>query len=103
MSRASKITLALSTVFSIATIGAVYYMAEYEKDSVGSTRTAETNTEQQLQTGPIRDKERLEKRSFNQKQRANLEEYEEQKKLFTEMQKEQPLSGEVVEGIDRSK
>ncbi|AWU78468.1 uncharacterized protein C5L36_0E05250 [Pichia kudriavzevii] len=89
MSRASKITLALSTVFSIATIGAVYYMAEYEKD--------------QLQTGPIRDKERLEKRSFNQKQRANLEEYEEQKKLFTEMQKEQPLSGEVVEGIDRSK
>lgn len=32
MSRASKITLALSTVFSIGTIAGVYYMAEFEKD-----------------------------------------------------------------------
>jgi hypothetical protein len=32
MSRASKITFACSTLFSAATIGAVYYMAEFEKD-----------------------------------------------------------------------
>lgn len=32
MSRASKITLVLSTALSITTIGAVYFMAENEKD-----------------------------------------------------------------------
>lgn len=32
MSKASKITLAVSTLCSVATISAVYYMAEFEKD-----------------------------------------------------------------------
>lgn len=32
MSKASKITFALSTILSAGTIAAVYYMAEFEKD-----------------------------------------------------------------------
>jgi hypothetical protein len=32
MSRASKVTFALSTLLSVVTIGGVYYMAEFEKD-----------------------------------------------------------------------
>lgn len=32
MSRASKITLAVSSLVSVATIGGVYYMAELEKE-----------------------------------------------------------------------
>ncbi|GMM46453.1 Pet117 protein [Pichia kluyveri] len=89
MSRASKITLVLSTALSITTIGAVYFMAENEKD--------------QLQEGPIKDRKRLERREFNSKQQANLNEYEKQKEIFAEMEKIQPLTGEIVQGIDTRK
>ena len=56
---------------------------------------------QQLQEGPIKDRARLERRAYNSKQQANLEEYEEQKRLFKEMEKSQPLTGEIVQGIDK--
>ncbi|ODQ44147.1 hypothetical protein PICMEDRAFT_18603 [Pichia membranifaciens NRRL Y-2026] len=86
MSRASKITFALSTLLSAATIGGVYFMAEYEKD--------------QLQEGPIKDRARMERRALNTKQQANLEDYEKQKQIYAELEKTQPLTGEVVEGLD---
>ncbi|KAG0690493.1 hypothetical protein C6P40_002738 [Pichia californica] len=89
MSKASKITLAVSTLCSVATISAVYYMAEFEKD--------------QLQEGPIKDRERLERRALNTKQQANLEDYEKQKQIYAELEKTQPLTGEVIQGIDSPK
>ncbi|GMM31837.1 Pet117 protein [Martiniozyma asiatica (nom. inval.)] len=88
MSKASKITLALSAVFSVATISGVYYMAETEKEA--------------LQDGPIKDRERLERR-FNKKQQENLNDFERQKALYAEFTKDQPLTGEITEGIDVSK
>lgn len=58
---------------------------------------------QQLQEGPIKDRERLERRAFNSKQQANFEDYEKQKRIYAELEKTQPLTGEIVEGIDTSK
>lgn len=48
----------------------------------------------------MKDRERLEKRAMNSKQKANLEEYENQKRIYAELEKTQPLTGEIVEGID---
>lgn len=51
----------------------------------------------------MKDRARLEKRSLTGKQQANLNEYEEQKKLYAEMGKTQKLTGEIIHGIDAEK
>lgn len=51
----------------------------------------------------MKDRARLEKRSLSGKQQANLNEYEEQKRLYAEMEKSQKLTGEIVHGIDNEK
>lgn len=55
---------------------------------------------QQLQEGPIKDRERLERRALNEKQKSNLDDYEKQKRIYAELEKTQPLTGEIVEGLD---
>lgn len=68
-----------------------------------STRQPSTNVPlfaQQLQEGPIKDRARMERRALNTKQQANLEDYEKQKQIYAELEKTQPLTGEVVEGLD---
>lgn len=42
----------------------------------------------------------MERRALNTKQQANLEDYEKQKRIYAELEKTQPLTGEVVEGLD---
>ncbi|KAG0681690.1 hypothetical protein C6P42_003869 [Pichia californica] len=56
-----------------------------------------------LAVSPIKDRERLERRALNTKQQANLEDYEKQKQIYAELEKTQPLTGEVIQGIDSPK
>lgn len=51
----------------------------------------------------MKDRARLEKRTLNNKQQANFNEYEEQKRLRAEFEKTQTLTGEIVHGIDAGK
>lgn len=55
---------------------------------------------QQLQEGPIKDKERLERR-LNLQQRGNLEDFERQKILKEQLEKDQPLTGVIVKGLEK--
>ncbi|OWB49437.1 hypothetical protein B5S33_g1444 [[Candida] boidinii] len=51
------------------------------------------------------DAERLAKRNLalNDKQKANLDDFELQKKLKEKLQSDQPLTGEIIQGLDKSK
>ncbi|GMF07095.1 unnamed protein product [[Candida] boidinii] len=91
MSTASKVTLVCSTIFAVASTVGVYYLAENERDA--------------LKFGPIKDAERLAKRNLalNDKQKANLDDFELQKKLKEKLQSDQPLTGEIIQGLDKSK
>ncbi|ODV85586.1 hypothetical protein CANARDRAFT_7693 [[Candida] arabinofermentans NRRL YB-2248] len=90
MSRAAKATLAFSCFLTVGTAVGVYYLAEEEKDA--------------LKLGPVKDAARLERRrvrELNAKQQANLVEFEQQKKLRQELESSQPLSGHIIEGVDK--
>ncbi|KAH3663792.1 hypothetical protein OGAPHI_005195 [Ogataea philodendri] len=81
MSRASKITLGVTSLLCAATTVGVYFFAEEEND----------------------DAERLERRrerELNAKQKANALDFEAQKELRSKLEADQPLSGEIVQGVE---
>ncbi|AGO11699.1 AaceriADL076Wp [[Ashbya] aceris (nom. inval.)] len=90
MSRASKITLALCTIASAATVVTVHLVQEMERDA--------------LKQGPIKDAQRTaEKRAERdadpeaaRKKMFNASEHELQQELRRKYAALQPLSGEVV-------
>ncbi|GME99793.1 unnamed protein product [Ambrosiozyma monospora] len=91
MSRAAKATLILSTAFAFTSAIGVYFIAENEKDS--------------LKNGPVKDAARIERRlaesNLNSKQKANLADFEAQKKLREQLAGQQELTGEIIEGKER--
>ncbi|OBA18724.1 uncharacterized protein OGAPODRAFT_6357 [Ogataea polymorpha] len=89
MSRASKITLGVTSLVCAATTIAVYLFAEQENDN--------------LKYGPVKDAERMQRRrekELSAKQQANARDFEAQKLLRQQLEASQPLSGEIVEGVD---
>ncbi|CDK25010.1 unnamed protein product [Kuraishia capsulata CBS 1993] len=93
MSRASKITFRLSLALSAGTAIGVYYLQQSERDA--------------LKLGPIKDAARVAERrkqeELTSKQKANVKEFELQQKLRAEFESVQPLSGEIIEGLDQDK
>lgn len=82
MSTASRVTLGASILLCTATCVGVYYLAESERDA--------------LKEGPIKDRERVNRRVMSDKQKANRDDFEAQKQLKAQLAAEQPLTGEVV-------
>ncbi|CAH2446890.1 Cytochrome c oxidase assembly protein [Komagataella phaffii CBS 7435] len=90
MSRAAKLTFGISTAFAVGTAIGVYYLQEQEREA--------------LKQGPIKDQKRLDSRAeMTSKQRANLREFELQKKLKEELEATQPLTGDVIQGLEKGK
>ncbi|KAG7801818.1 hypothetical protein KL944_002886 [Ogataea haglerorum] len=75
MSRASKITLGVTSLLCAATTIGVYLFAEEEND-------------------------RRREKELNAKQQANARDFEAQKLLREQLEASQPLSGEIVKGVD---
>ncbi|SCU86015.1 LADA_0D11650g1_1 [Lachancea dasiensis] len=88
MSRASKITLALSCVATTATVIGVHYVQELERDTLhqGPIKDAKRQAEKKASLDAVKEKKKL----FNQS------EYEQQIELRKKYEAMQPLSGEVL-------
>ncbi|CAH6723969.1 protein Pet117p, mitochondrial [[Candida] jaroonii] len=82
MSTASKVTLGTSIAFAIGSFVFINYSQQTERQS--------------LREGPIKDAIRIEEK--RKKLMRNSLEHQEQKQLKEQMEKVQPLTGEIITG-----